>query len=238
MIMNNLDFDYKRIKVRNKKRKLNILKYGKNDNKSLFIKDLNINYLLDDHINNLKSNKNNIYTKESNKIILKYYKKIIKNDSRVVIDENTCNYFMVNELDFLLTAYYIKDINERYKYIYDYICKELDNDFIEMNLCDFVDNKCISRRELEKKGCKNPLIYGCCYTNKKVCTNLINSKCTIKCISCKLFTCRYLVKRKIKYKISDFLAFKLFFNFKQKDLIYNKLFTDEKEYLDLLIKKK
>ena len=145
---------------------------------------------------------------------------------------------LIKELDVAIYALFIDDTIKKYEFIYDYVCDYLDNDFKNKNICDFKDNKCISRRNFGKNRSNNPLIYGCCYTKKKVCQYLVNYICTIKCISCKLFTCRYLSKRNIKYRINDILLLKLFFNTRQKQIISDSLFTDKEEIINLLIKKK
>ena len=117
----------------------------------------------------------------------------------------------------MIHAVNIKDLEKRYSYIYDVVCNYLDNEFINKNICDFKDNKCISVRN--HSHCSNSC-NGCCYgTNRGLCKNFKDGKCIIKSISCKLFTCRYLKKQGIKFSINDINLLKYFFNIKQKYLL-------------------
>ena len=56
-----------------------------------------------------------------------------------------------------IKAFNIKDLRKRYEFIYDYMCKYLDNNVCV--LCDFKDNRCIANRL--GKSVHN--INGCCY---------------------------------------------------------------------------
>lgn len=220
----------------------NIKSVNKKNKISLLIDNFLLSLELDEY-----SNKKNYYTNKANKKIKYVFKKIqkikklcLKNNitiEKIIVNENN-NFYMINQLDFLLTILDYDDFKQQYEYIYDRVCDDLDKEFIENNICDFKKNKCISRRNLECKGCSNPLIYGCCYTKSKVCEHLINYRCNIKCLPCKLFTCRFLVKNNIKYKPNDILALRLFFNRRQKNILYNKLFTDKNEIIRLLLKSK
>ena len=130
----------------------------------------------------------------------------------------------------------IKDINKRYSYIYDRVCEYLDNEFNSKNICDFKDNICLSVRN---NGHCSESKNGCCYgTNRGLCKNFKDGKCTIKSISCKLFTCRYLKKNKIRYKVNDIPILKHFFNLKQKFILDTSIFKDKDEIIELLIKSK
>lgn len=223
--------------------------------------DLRIDNLikgLDDKLNNYEKNinffKKNKYKKNytdiKNKLLLNIYEKIIKiyrkaKKNNISIkdiylinyDKSLNNNFMIEELDNLLYVYLMPQ-EERINYIYDYMCDYLDLEFNHFNLCDFIDNKCVSRRDLECKGCKNPLTYGCCYTKGRVCPNLINNRCTIKSISCKLFTCRYLEKKGIKYRSWDYLIFRLFFSYRQLFIINDSIYTPKDIMMEKLLKKK
>ena len=141
---------------------------------------------------------------------------------------------ILNMTDILNT----RNKKEKYNKIYDRACDYLDNEFRTKNICDFKNGICISRKNFKKDPKNYPLIYGCCFTKGRVCPNLINYSCSIKCLSCKLFTCRYLTKKHIKYRINDILLLKLFFNLRQKEVISNQLFTDEDEFIKILMKKK
>ena len=60
-------------------------------------------------------------------------------------------------------------------------------------------------------------------------------KCNAKCISCKLFTCDYLEKKGIKFKIKDMLLLDTFFNPLQKYCIKYKVFTPKEKIIKWLI---
>jgi len=80
---------------------------------------------------------------------------------------------------------------------------------------------------------------GCCYHFKNkiipdklvLCEYLINKKCSVDCISCKLYTCPYLNKKGIKYKLNDILLIKCFFNPIQKLILKTRVFTQKEKIL-------
>ena len=76
----------------------------------------------------------------------------------------------------------IKDKKERYSFIYDEVCKFLDNEYITKNLCDFKDNVCAYYRSINEFDHKN----GCCFSAKRggFCNNLDLDHCKISSISC------------------------------------------------------
>lgn len=189
------------------------------------------------------------YSKLKDKILLDIYKRIIKiykyskrhnikiKDIYLInYDKSIDNNYMISELDHLISLYLL-DNEKRINYIYDYMCDYLDQEFINFNLCDFKDNKCVSRRDLECSGCKNPVTYGCCYTKGRVCPNLINSRCTIKSLPCKFFTCRYLEKRGIKYRPWDYLMIRLFLSYRQMYILDQSLYTPKDIIMNKLLKK-
>ena len=218
------------------------------------LKDISIlDSYLDDYDKNIEFfNKNKFkksYSKIKDRVLLKLYKKIIKiykycdNHNIKVKDIYLVNYdksinnnYMIKELDSLLSAY-LMNYEERINYIYDYMCDYLDREFNEFNLCDFNDNKCISRRDLECSGCKNPITYGCCYTKGRICPNLINNNCSIKCLPCKFFTCRYLEKRGIKYRPWNYLMIRLFLSYNQMNILDSYLYTSKDIIMNKLLKR-
>ena len=126
---------------------------------------------------------------------------------------------------------------ERYNYIYDTVCDYLDSYFYGKNLCDFKNNKCG-----EKQNTSSTI--GCCHHfknkwlgpfSKLVPCEYLNTDntCTAKCISCKLFTCDYLEKKGIKFKIKDILLLNVFFNPLQKYFIKYMVFTPK----DIIMKR-
>ena len=118
--------------------------------------------------------------------------------------------------DFLLgiNAILYETRYERYNYIYDTVCDYLDSFFYGKNLCDFKDNKCGEKRNTN-------ITIGCCrhfrvkclgpFTKLVPCEHLKEDKtCGAKCIGCKLFTCDYLEKKGIKFRIKDILLLRVF----------------------------
>ncbi|MBE5822310.1 MAG: hypothetical protein E7311_06995 [Clostridiales bacterium] len=133
---------------------------------------------------------------------------------------------------------------EKYEYIYDIVCDYLDNEFAKNNLCDFKEGKCIANRNGETMHKDN----GCCYNVKYVghldfkvcgyCTKLSEKGCTIKCISCKFFTCKYYKKQGISFEPKSIFLINTFFNksqilvlkyniYRTKEEIINKLLSDK-----------
>ncbi|MBQ7104316.1 MAG: hypothetical protein IJN90_00480 [Bacilli bacterium] len=227
------------------------------DNNLLRIDNLDEVKRLDNYMNNYSENidffnRNKFkkrYSLIKDRVLLSLYKEIIKvydyckkyhikvKDIYLInYDKNLNNNNMIKELDSLVSAYLL-DYEDRINYIYDYMCNYLDNEFNEFNLCDFVDNKCVSRRDLECSGCKNPVVYGCCYTKGRVCPNLINSRCTIKSLPCKFFTCRYLEKKGIKYRPWDYLLIRLFLNRRQMIVLDQSLYTEKEIIIAKLVKR-
>jgi len=184
---------------------------------------------------------------ENDKSFYKQIKKYLKNDSIIhlkldnydIIDDSLIDNIKDQDLKFKIysiCAINIKDIEKRYSYIYDIVCDYLDNLFLEKNLCDFKENRCISVRN--SSHCKESL-NGCCYGRKRgLCKSFKDGKCSIKSLSCKLFTCRYLRKNNIKIKVNDIVLLKYFFNNKQKFILDTSIFKDKDEIIDLLIKNK
>ena len=102
-----------------------------------------------------------------------------------------------------------------YEYIYDTVCDYLDSNFYGKNLCDFKDNKCGAKvNTTSNVGCcrhyKNRILGP--FNNKLIkCEYLQNYRCSAKCLPCKLFTCDYLEKKGIKFKIKDIFLLDTFF---------------------------
>ena len=59
--------------------------------------------------------------------------------------------------------------------------------------------------------------------------------CGAKCISCKLFTCDYLEKKGIKFRIKDILLLNVFFNPLQKYFIKYMVYTPKEKILKRLM---
>ena len=138
------------------------------------------------------------------------------------------------ELDEELKILDIINISKRkdkYSLIYDYACDYLDNEFSNNNFCQFKENMCISNRNKPKEY----QVGSCCTRNytKETCKyfNDNTKRCSIKCISCKLFTCPYLSKKGIKYRVNDIVYLKYFLSFRQKLICYTSYFMTKEEII-------
>jgi len=224
---------------------------------SIDVKNVNWKYI--------KSNKNlfleidfNTMKKNEYKFILRKLFKLKKRASRHRIsmglkDTKEQNIIIGNVLnfdgndkeqqDFIngINAILHNTLYDMYNYIYSIVCDYLDYCFIERNLCEFKNDKCI-----EKRGTSS--FEGCCHTFKNrfwgaiaiknnfvVCKYLKNKTCSIQCISCKLFTCSSLRKKGVNFKISDILLLDTFFGVFQKYIIKTSVFTSKEVILKKLL---
>jgi len=135
----------------------------------------------------------------------------------------------------------IHNTRERYEYVYDAICEYLDNKFKENNYCDFVDDKCVVNRGPTSKNRS----MGCCYSfnldmflnvrDKKLCQYLVNKQCATKCISCKLYTCKYLAKKGISFSALSFPDIRKIFNRNQLEVLRYNCFKTREQIIDKLL---
>ena len=136
-----------------------------------------------------------------------------------------------SEIDRILN---IEDTKSKYEAILDYISNYLIKNKKIYDMCDFKDNKCIANRlnkSIEKED-------GCCYIFKKgKCDKLKNKKCSIDCITCKLFICDYLEKKYGKINLNDIFPVNKVFNKKQQYIIKSSFFKDKKEIINILLNK-
>ena len=148
--------------------------------------------------------------------------------------------------DFILgiKAIFFNTRYERYNYIYDTVCNYLDSFFYGKNLCDFKDNKCGEKRLVNSDS-----YVGCCHhykikllgpllpNNLILCEHLKGDHtCGANCIGCKLFTCDYLEKKGVKFRIKDILLLDTFFNPLQKYFIKTMVFTPKEIIIKKLMK--
>ena len=195
----------------------------------------------------------NTFNKKQYKRILKrllFIKKIIlkskigiKEDSKILLGYIT-NYNENNkdQNDFILAinAIFYKTRYERYIYIYDTVCDYLDIVFYGKNICDFKNNQCGEKRNTSS-------VVGCCrhykykligpfYPRWVVCEHLTDDyKCGAKCIACKLYTCDYLKKKRIEFKIGDILLLDVFFRPLQKYYIKYMVYTPKEKIIKRLM---
>lgn len=172
------------------------------------------------------------------------YKTILTKNSTSNLNFYINNYDYKNKVHtnfiYSLNAIFKKDKKERYSYIYDIVCESLDKCFAEHNLCDFKNDKCAEKRHTAVNvGCcrhyKNKILGPLLKHNFVQCEYLINKKCSIKCISCKLFTCDYLKKQGIQFKIKDIFLLDTFFNPIQKYIIKTSVFTPKEHIIKRLL---
>lgn len=143
-----------------------------------------------------------------------------------------------NEFISAINAIFYNTRYERYNYIYDKVCYYLDNNFYEKNLCDFKDNKCRNGEASSLVGCCRHFKYKWLgpISRLVLCEHLTENKtCGAECISCKLFTCSYLEKKGIKFKIRNILLLNVFFNPLQKYFIKTMVFTPKGKIIKRLI---
>lgn len=191
------------------------------------------------------------------KFVIKNIKKIFegseKNNIKLGQSKNEINIIALVEhnnsiyLNDLINAFKVismKTNKEKYEFIYDNVCKSLDNEFYCKNICDFKDDKCIASRN--GRSCHEKM--GCCYSfeyaglfdfrivkNVKVCKYLQNKKCSTSNISCKLFTCRYLKEKNVCFDSHKILLLECFLNKKQHEIIKSNFFRTREEILDKLL---
>ena len=143
-----------------------------------------------------------------------------------------------------IRAIFIKDRDERYEFIYDTICRQLDQKWIDENPCKFENNICVFERQS-----KNPRENGCCYAfwyknfgtqtyGVHQCEHLHPTEhCKNSNLTCKLFVCPYLKKHSnFKIEVDKLVLIQVFFNRYQKISIRNNFFIEKKKFLEKLKK--
>ena len=148
-----------------------------------------------------------------------------------------------DEIISCIKAIFIKNRDDRYEFIYNNLCKQLDQIWNKENPCKFENNICIS----ERMTAKHPRENGCCYAfwYKKCglqifgvhqCEHLDSKEyCKNPNITCKLFVCPYLKKHsKFKIKIDKLLLVQVFLNRYQKIVIKNNFFITRNEFIEKL----
>lgn len=171
------------------------------------------------------------------KKIFKRMKKIIstcdKNNLKVKFNILNLDGEYLRDIKDLESAINIKDKKKRYNYIYDTICKYLD-ERINTNYCQFKNDICIKYR---KKGSNHK--NGCCECKGRgKCEYLIDGKCTMKsCMACKLFVCPTLRRMGIKQNINDFVLAKYFFDKKEKNILEFSYWTPKEEVMRRLLER-
>ncbi len=139
-------------------------------------------------------------------------------------------------------AFKIADDRKRYEYIYISLCDYMDKIFSENNICDFKEDKCIRQRE----GKAPHETMGCCYTfeyskftrfpkDTGLCKYINENKCSVKNLTCKMFTCKYLKEKGYNYLIRKNPVIKLCFNKKQVKYLEEAFFKSMEEVINRLL---
>lgn len=214
---------------------------------------------IDFRVINKKNITNNFFILDLNSLdktlAKKFIKKLLKLKNKTnigVYNQDTDSYLVTkiynynnkNELHHNIVdaiyAIFKENIKETYSYIYNTVCDNLDKEFIEKNLCEFKDDRCGEKRNTS-------CMVGCCrhYKNKLwgplpfnkfvVCEYLKDKRCSAKCLSCKLFTCDYLNKKGVKFKINNIFLLDTFFNIIQKFILKTSVYTPKEKIIKKLL---
>ncbi len=183
------------------------------------------------YVNNKNINKLIKKTKKILKLCDENNYKLMFNYLENIIDEEKL--FWIKNIQKTIN---IKDIKKRYSFIYDVVCSYIDDKYKKYNYCDFKDDVCIFFRNNPNICHKN----GCCYSDARggLCKNLKNNSCQIKSISCKLYSCEYLRKNKVNFRMKYIPLIKYFFNIKQKYYIKYSFFKEKNYVLNRLLDKR
>ncbi len=197
-------------------------------------------------INSCILNNNKIvYPEDENKFnILTLMKKIDKLHSKKI----SCNVYGANDANYIteffeiVTMLNLKSNDKRLDFVYDLVCEKMERDIARYNYCLFEsNNKCIAQRDNAKwpENKEN----GCCFEigKKRECQYLSNKSCRIKCVSCRVFTCKYLKDRGVDFDVRRNILVRYnlnllqraefvwnFFETKEQIIAYSKRFTLKK----------
>lgn len=173
------------------------------------------------------------------------YRKLLLSIKQITL--NVYNYSEENKLisdftDLIINIIEAKNLDDLYNRVYILACNHLDSYFYNKNLCEFENNKCGAKRETD---CTN----GCCRKfehkggmmlpfNKLIpCEYLSETgRCTIKSIGCKLFTCDFLNKKGIKFRVKNVIALDTIFNPIQKLLLKLSIYKPQEITINKLLK--
>ncbi len=124
-----------------------------------------------------------------------------------------------NSLEKIFKALNIKNKKARLEYIYDQACVILDKQFQGINVCGFINNKCLTQHNCHKTN-------GCC----RKCVYQSSRGCTTKNLTCKLFYCGEVTKKYNPLKFEDLNILKLL-NIRQKIILKHDYFSSREEVL-------
>ena len=181
---------------------------------------------------------------------LKALKKLVKKGVKFGIDYNGKNLLGIienasKEIELCIKTIFIKNRDKRYEFLYDSICDILDEKWNKTNPCDFKENICVEERNCANHPRKNGCCYAFWYSKNPLkiegihqCEFLDTEKyCTNKNISCKLFVCPYLKKRRIfKINKSKMILIQVFLNRYQKLVLEGNFFVPREEFIEKIKK--
>ena len=148
------------------------------------------------------------------------------------ITENSITDKRLIDIIEVVHAINLKNIREKFNYIYDAVCAKLD-ERRKTNYCEFENDMCVRDR---KRG--NDHNNGCCECKGRgKCQYLDHGVCTLdSCMACKLFTCPTLKTMGITQSINDFVLTKCFFTNRQKDILQFSYWTPKELIIEKLVK--
>ena len=175
---------------------------------------------IEDVLNVLKSVFNKVSSKENVQVLYMTDKNTIDNGKK----------YLINELSKIV--YGLKLNDNLYEYVYDTVCKDIDNMFSIYRFCDFRNDKCLSQRHksLFTNNYPVPDKDGCCFNVYRKCEYLKeHGGCEVRCLACKLYTCPYITKLGVGLYTSEILLMKAFFNNNQRrDSVFEFFQPEEK----------
>ncbi len=166
--------------------------------------------------------------------LVEIMKKLPKQKAVFVADKiNEESLFKEEQINYALEVLKEKNIEGRYKKIYDIVYEYLMRDFISNNYCDFKNDRCIAQRNKQKypKQKKD----GCCFNGITRCVKLKkNGECSVRCMACRIFSCPYLTKMGVGYWAYEIPLFQAFLTGRQKSYMVARFFKTEETILKKL----
>ena len=177
------------------------------------------------------------------KKIIKYKKYLLKSHNTTIILQSFCENEIVHyQFRELLISICEGDKYSIYSKAYDLACDYLDSFFYGKNLCEFYNNRCGYKKDYDiEVGCcrhfEKHKHFGLLLGEKLVPCEYLgsNKRCNVKCLSCKLYTCPYLEKKGIKFKLKDIFPINSIFNWKQKIYIKSNVYTKKEDMLKVIM---
>lgn len=138
------------------------------------------------------------------------------------------------DLENIKKAINIHNRKERLSFVYDTACDYFDNNFYGKNVCEFKNNICPANK-LHLNCHKDN---GCCYNiyHEGLCKYLgKDGHCTIKCLPCKKYTCKYLKSKGIKFRYKDIPILYYFLTPRQKYICEFEVYTPKDKIMKKML---